>query len=286
MQVAQYWNPYGTRLPHRHALARRVEGFDGWALQSIVHAMQPASDDYQCGIWSHIALSCLLDYLRTAEEPSSSGFDAFLAQQPSFHPIPPSGDSERSSATHANEAYATEVRATLRTVLWQAAVAQTLPHGLNAQLEHLGNTAAERIDLVSEDEAVETADDDNDDVSFSDVNPLDKAANATTISSTEAAEITPLDEAAVARLVEDVREGAPDGGLLRVMQEFPGASADETHAWWQQVKARKEALRAEWSQRRDAEREQEFDVALGGLRVNRSLAAHVAARTASHMSDE
>jgi len=87
----------------------------------------------------------------------------------------------------------------------------------------------------------------------------------------------------VARLADLVRWDAPDGGFAIVLREFPGASADEIGAWWHQVKAQKEALRAEWSQRRDAEREQEFDMALGGLRVNSSLAAHVAARATLHI---
>ena len=46
--------------------------------------------------------------------------------------------------------HARQVRETLRSVLWQAAVARTLPHGLDAQLEHLGSTAAESIDLDRE----------------------------------------------------------------------------------------------------------------------------------------
>ena len=46
--------------------------------------------------------------------------------------------------------HATTVRAELRTVLWQAAVAGTLA-GLNAQLEHLGSSAAECIDVAAED---------------------------------------------------------------------------------------------------------------------------------------
>ena len=122
-----------------------------WALHSIRHALQPKSDDYQCGIWVHIILACLLEYLRTAQAPSSADFAAFLAQQPNFHPNPASGAREQRRATLANVTHAAEVRATLRSVLWEAAVPQALPHGLNAQIEHLGNTAAEGIDLDVED---------------------------------------------------------------------------------------------------------------------------------------
>ena len=133
-------------------LALGREGFDGWQLRSMRHALQPKSDDYQCGIWCHVVLECLVKYLESAEAPSSAGFDLFVAQQHGFRPIPASGTTEQQrTATRANTAHATEVRATLRAVLWQAAVAQTLPYGLNAQLEHLGDTAAEGIDLVAED---------------------------------------------------------------------------------------------------------------------------------------
>jgi hypothetical protein len=45
-RVAQYANPYGTALPRRHALARRVEGFHGWSTRSILLALQPEEDDY------------------------------------------------------------------------------------------------------------------------------------------------------------------------------------------------------------------------------------------------
>ena len=41
------------------------------------------------------------------------------------------------------------MRATLRSVLWQAAVSNALPYGLNA---HLGNTAAEGIDIDEDDD--------------------------------------------------------------------------------------------------------------------------------------
>ena len=70
-----------------------------------------------------------------------------------------SSPTEQRRATRANVSYATEVRATLRSALWQAAVEQTLPHGLNAQIEHLGNHAAEGINLDVED----VVDDDDDD---------------------------------------------------------------------------------------------------------------------------
>ena len=61
-----------------------------------------------------------------------------------------------------------EVRATLRDVLWRAAKDQSLPHGLKAQLEHMGNSAAEGIDLEAEDRDMEQGDgeDSDDDVVF------------------------------------------------------------------------------------------------------------------------
>ena len=59
-------------------------------------------------------------------------------------------------------AYARDVRATLRSVLWQAAVDQSLPHGLNAQSEHLGARAGEEIDVDPNTEPA--TDDDDDDV--------------------------------------------------------------------------------------------------------------------------
>ena len=42
------------------------------------HALQPKSDDYQCGIWCHVVLECLVKYLESAEAPSSAGFDLFV----------------------------------------------------------------------------------------------------------------------------------------------------------------------------------------------------------------
>jgi hypothetical protein len=168
-RVAQYANPYGTALPRRHALARRVEGFHGWSTRSILLALQPEEDDYQCGIWDHILLACLFEYIRTADEPCSTGFEAFLATRPNFRPIPTLGtgtSEERGSAKRANVAHATEVRATLRSVLWQAAVSNALPYGLNAQVEHLGNTAAEGIDIDEEDRALDDEEDDDEDIGF------------------------------------------------------------------------------------------------------------------------
>ena len=72
------------------------------------------------------------------------------AQQEEFKPIPPSGR-ERDAAIRANVRHASAVRAQLRVVLWEAAVAGKLKHGLNAQLEHLGNKAAEGIDVDPDD---------------------------------------------------------------------------------------------------------------------------------------
>ena len=137
--------------------------------RSILLALQPEEDDYQCGIWDHILLACLLEYIRTADEPCSTGFEAFLATRPNFRPIPALGtgtSEERGSAKRANVAHATEVRATLRSVLWQAAASNALPHGLNAQLEHLGNTAAEGIDLDEEDCALDDDEDDDEAIVF------------------------------------------------------------------------------------------------------------------------
>jgi DNA polymerase IIIc chi subunit len=132
-------------------------------MESIQHALQPKSDDYQCGIWDHVVLATLLKYLSSADAPSSAGFDAYMAQQPSFRPIiSASSLSEQRMATRANVSHAIEVRATLRSALWQAAVEQTLPHGLNAQLEHLGSNAAEGIDLDVEDAMPDDGDDDPD----------------------------------------------------------------------------------------------------------------------------
>ena len=61
----------------------------------------------------------------------------------------------------ANVQHATAVRAELRAVLWQAAVAGKLD-GLNAQLEHLGARAGEEIDLGSDSKPV--TDDDSSDL--------------------------------------------------------------------------------------------------------------------------
>ena len=89
-----------------------------------------------------------------------------MAERGEFKPIPPKGPrSERTKATRANVQHATAVRAQLRTVLWQAAVAGKL-EGLNTQLEHLGARAGEGIDLGSDSEAV--TDDDDPDVGFVD----------------------------------------------------------------------------------------------------------------------
>ena len=75
-----------------------------------------------------------------------------------------SGSRERAAATRANERHAADVRAQLRTVLWEAAVGGRLD-GLNAQPEHLGWRAGEALDV---DPAVELAveDDDDDEVGF------------------------------------------------------------------------------------------------------------------------
>ena len=62
-------------------------------------------------------------------------------------PIPVADGAPQRRAVRANVAYATELRATLRDALWQAALKGQLPEGRNAQLEHLGETAAEGIDL-------------------------------------------------------------------------------------------------------------------------------------------
>jgi hypothetical protein len=56
------------------------------------------------------------------------------------------------------------VRAQLREVLWDAAVAGKLT-GLNAQLEHLGCRATEQIDVDPDAEAAGD-DDDDEDVGF------------------------------------------------------------------------------------------------------------------------
>ena len=139
-----YGNPYGTALLRRHGLHERLASF-GWSVHSITHALQPRTDDYQCGVWVHVALDLFLRYMTEARKATVSGFEQAMAQHEDFKPIPPSG-SGRVEATRANVRHATAVRAQLRAVLWQAAVAGKLD-GLNAQLEHLGARAGEEIDV-------------------------------------------------------------------------------------------------------------------------------------------
>ena len=51
-------------------------------------------------------------------------------------------------------------------MLWQAAASNALPYGLNAQVEHLGNTAAEGIDIDEEDRALDDDEDDDEAIVF------------------------------------------------------------------------------------------------------------------------
>ena len=155
---AIYWNPYGTALPRRHGLHARLAGF-GWSVHSIRHALQPDSDDYQCGIWVHVILVLFLQHAAKTSKVSVSGFETAMAQQKEFKPIPPLG-SERGVATRANIQHASAVRAELRAALWDAAVAGRLD-GLNAQPEHLGARAGEALDV---DSAVESDSDDDPDL--------------------------------------------------------------------------------------------------------------------------
>ena len=85
---AVYWNPYGIALPRRHALRSKIDGIPGWSLHSITHALQPSTDDYQCGIWVHEGLRLFLKYASTSNRISSAGFEDCFTQQISFTPIP------------------------------------------------------------------------------------------------------------------------------------------------------------------------------------------------------
>ena len=76
-RTAIYWNPYGTALPRRHGLhVERLAGF-GWSrwVHSITHALQPRSDDYQCGVWAHVALDLFLRFMTEEAAPTVSGFE-------------------------------------------------------------------------------------------------------------------------------------------------------------------------------------------------------------------
>ena len=135
---AIYWNPYGTALTRRDSLRTCVGGFQGWhstdSFHSVLHALQPSTDDYQCGVWVHEALSMALEYARVTnangDRFTCEGFDAFFTEQAAFRPIPNSGPSHaKRSATRANVSYSTGLRATLREVLWKAVLAGTRPRG-------------------------------------------------------------------------------------------------------------------------------------------------------------
>lgn len=142
---AIYWDPYGTGLPACHSLHTRLEGF-GWSVHSVRLALQPTTDNYQCAIWVHVILQLFLRYAAAAPHVSACNFEAAIVQQEEFRPIPPSGG-KRSAAIATNVSHASTVRKEMRAALWNAAVAQRLPHGLNAQLEHLGARPGEEIDV-------------------------------------------------------------------------------------------------------------------------------------------
>jgi len=157
-----YWNPYGTDLPQRHSIRSYLKAFPTFKLIVIRDAVQPGDDDYQCGMWAHVALARFLEYARLGQLGTQSFQSFFTAQVSEFRPIPSKPGKERRVAVAANVAYAKAVRALLRSTLWQAALAGSLPHGLNAQIEHLGQSAADSIDL---DEADTNLDSDDEDAS-------------------------------------------------------------------------------------------------------------------------
>ena len=87
---------------------------------------------------------------RADEDPSSAGFSAFFKQQSTFAPLPSGQNNPQDTRVRANVVHASQLRATIRSVLWEAAVNRTLPWGQTAQLEHLGTKADESITLDSD----------------------------------------------------------------------------------------------------------------------------------------